>query len=229
VPGTVATEERVFFSVVLNAHPTICANKGCALSFVDMPWQPKTSYQAGQEVLIYRPQNNTLYINVATNATPGTSGSTAPTWPGPIGTATTDGTVTWLNQGATTVAALANWQGGHGYAIRTRIVDSNGNVEVVKTAGTSGPAPPAPGPAWATTAGLTTTDGTVTWVNAGVLPSAGLPATGGTGGIIMDNVVSQGTLAGTSQVYFSTLNNQVCPTSGGTGSCAVQASQSALK
>jgi hypothetical protein len=68
----------------------------------------------------------------------------------------------------------------------------------------------------------------VTWVNAGALPSAALSATGGTSGFIMDNTVGSGTLAGASEVYFSTLGTQVCGTSG-TGGCAVQASQSALK
>jgi hypothetical protein len=74
---------------------------------------------------------------------------------------------------------------------------------------------------------LTISDGTVTWTNAGVLPSSALPAAGGTSGIIIDNTVQ--TLTGASQVYFSTLSNQTCTTSGTTGGCAVQASQSALK
>jgi hypothetical protein len=60
--------------------------------------------------------------------------------------------------------------------------------------------------------------------------SAGLPATGGTSGIIIDNVVTS--TAGASQVYFSTLSNQTCNGNGSTGSgnggCAVQASQKAL-
>jgi len=60
--------------------------------------------------------------------------------------------------------------------------------------------------------------------------SAGLAATGGTSGIIIDNVVTSTT--GASQVYFSTLSNQTCNGNGSTGSgsggCAVQASQKAL-
>jgi hypothetical protein len=217
--------ERVFFSVVNNAHPTACGGVGCALSFVSMPWQALTSYQVGQEILVYRAANNTLYINVAINATPGVSGATPPTWPGPNGTETSDGTVTWLNQGATTVTALANWAASHGYAQYNRIVDSAGNVEVVTVPGTSG----SKAPTWNTPAGALTNDGTVTWINAGVLPSAGLRTTGGTSGFIMDNTVSSGTMAGASQVYFSTLGNQACTTSGGTGGCAIQASQSALQ
>jgi len=51
-----------------NAHPTLCAAKGCALSFVDMPWQASNAYKVGQEILILRTANNTLYINVVTVA-----------------------------------------------------------------------------------------------------------------------------------------------------------------
>lgn len=65
------------------------------------------------------------------------------------------------------------------------------------------------------------------------LPSsatAGLATTGGTSGIIIDNVVTS--IGGASQVYFSTLSNQMCNGNGSTGSgnggCAVQASQKAL-
>ncbi len=46
---------------------------------------------------------------------------------------------------------------------------------------------------------------------------------GGTSGIVIDNNLG----SGGSQVYFSTLANQTCATSGGTGGCAIQASQSA--
>lgn len=64
----------------------------------------------------------------------------------------------------------------------------------------------------------------------GALPTstkATLAESGGTSGVVIDNTVTPGTLD-TSQVYFSTLSNQVCGTSG-TGGCAIQASQSALQ
>jgi hypothetical protein len=58
--------------------------------------------------------------------------------------------------------------------------------------------------------------------------TAGLTATGGTSGIIIDNT---STSTGASQIYFSSLSNQACAGNGttgnGTGGCAVQASQSA--
>lgn len=215
--------ERLFFSVENNGHPTVCAAKGCMLNFIDTPWQASTAYVVGQEILVLRPANNTLYINVVTVA--GTSAATPPaTWPGTAGALTTNGGVTWINQGATSVT-LASWAARHAYTKNTRIIDSNGDVEIVTGAGTSA----GTAPTWRTVPGTTTSDGGVTWTNAGVSPYAALAAAGGTSGTIIDNVVGSGTLAGASQVYFSTLSNQTCTTSGTTGVCAVQASQSALK
>jgi len=56
-------------------------------------------------------------------------------------------------------------------------------------------------------------------------PAATTNVAGGTSGIIIDNSSSAG---GASQVYFTPLADQPCTTSGGTGGCAIQASQSAL-
>ena len=55
--------------------------------------------------------------------------------------------------------------------------------------------------------------------------TAGLASTGGTSGIIIDNIAT--TPTGASEIYYSSLGNQNCATSGGTGGCAVQASQAA--
>jgi len=71
-----------------------------------------------------------------------------------------------------------------------------------------------------------TADNTVRWCNLGSVATANFASSGGTSVIIIDNTVGTGTMAGASQVYFSTLGNQTCGTSG-TGGCAVQASQSA--
>jgi hypothetical protein len=62
----------------------------------------------------------------------------------------------------------------------------------------------------------------------GAIATANLPTAGGTSGMIIDNTVGSGTLAGASQLYFSTLSDQPCGTSG-TGGCAAQASQAALQ
>jgi hypothetical protein len=61
----------------------------------------------------------------------------------------------------------------------------------------------------------------------GAATSATLEENGGTSGIIIDNSVGSGTLAGTSQVYFSSLGGSTsCSTS--SQGCAVQASQAGL-
>ncbi|MFZ0319362.1 MAG: hypothetical protein WAL56_09560 [Candidatus Sulfotelmatobacter sp.] len=215
--------EKLFVSVQSNGLNTGCGGGGCLFNFVDTPWQPQTAYIVGQEILALSPFDNQLFVNVATF--PGTSGATPPNWPDTPGNGATDGTVHWVNQGNLSAAALSTWPSNHLYTRpNPRIVDSNGNVEIVNTAGTTGGSPPT----WSTTPGVLTTDGTVTWINAGVLGSFVLPAAGGTSGIIIDNTVGSGTLPGASQVYFSTLSDQVCGTSG-TGGCAVQASQSDLQ
>jgi hypothetical protein len=111
------------------------------------------------------------------------------------------------------------------YPLATSIIDSNGNIQVVITAGTS---KTGAHPTWRTAINANTADNTVTWRNAGLPATASLAAAGGTGGIVIDNIVGSGTLAGASQVYFFTQSNQVCGATG-TGGCAVQASQSALQ
>ena len=59
-------------------------------------------------------------------------------------------------------------------------------------------------------------------IASGTSPNGTLVEAGGTSGIVVDN----GT-AGESNIYFSTLLNQPCTTSGSTGGCAIQTSQSA--
>jgi len=73
---------------------------------------------------------------------------------------------------------------------------------------------------------LVSANGTSTTVP--TVATAGLAATGGSSGIVIDNISAT---AGASQIYFSTLANQACggngTTGSGTGGCAVQASQAA--
>jgi hypothetical protein len=59
----------------------------------------------------------------------------------------------------------------------------------------------------------------------GIAPLARTSVTGGTTGIVIDNSSAAG---GASQVYFTPLADQPCTTSGGTGGCAIQASQAGL-
>jgi len=210
--------ERVFVSVQGFGLGSPCGTSGCIMSFVDTPWKPSTPYAIGQRVFTRSQFGNVSNVQVVVTA--GTSGIVPPNWGNSAGTTRTDGTVTWLNQGTLT-PNLPAWAASHSYGANARIVDSNGNLEIA-SAGTSGGTPPACN----TTAGLTTTDNGVTWRNAGASSTASLVATGGTSGIIVDNV---STFTGASQVYFSTLADGACTTNGGNGGCAVQASQSGLQ
>jgi len=212
--------ERLFLSVQNNGRPTACANTGCIISLIDTPWKPNTVYVAGQQIL-------SPNLSIETVVTGGTSGASAPIWPSSAGTPTTDNGVVWIDQGRLFAATLPGWVANNAYASPTgRILDSNGNVEVSSTPGTSG----ASAPTWSTTPGGTTPDGpnTLVWKNAGPLEMFSMQSAGGTSGIIEDNVVSPSNQPGASQVYFGTLGNQTCGT-GGSGGCAVQASQPALQ
>ncbi len=79
--------------------------------------------------------------------------------------------------------------------------------------------------------GVCTGTGCVYSFNATTALAAGTAATDaiasedGSSGIVVDNGSST---TGASNVYFSTLGNQACTTSGGTGGCAIQAAQSNL-
>lgn len=105
------------------------------------------------------------------------SGSVQPTWATGLLATTNDGTAQWTNRGnpienwgivAPTLtevptvqvgASNVSWQAGTYYSNSEVIVDSNGNLQHVTTAGKSGTSVPT----WATVDGNTTTDGTVVW------------------------------------------------------------------
>lgn len=210
--------ERLFVSVQDKGIATACATGGCIFNFVVTPWKASTAYGVGQQVL-------SSNRSIETVITAGTSGSTAPGWSNSAGGQTTDVGVTWID-GGKLAASTPAWAASTSYGVATdHIVDSNGNIEVATTPGTSGLS----APAWSTAPGGTTPDGTVTWTNAGKVPTAATPVAGGTSGVVADNTVGSGTLAGASQIYFTTLSDQTCATSGGTGGCAVQVSQPALQ
>ena len=212
-----ANSEWLFASTTAGGLGSNCATGACLMNFGDAPWQHGTTYVAGQQVL----DSNLEIQNVLTG---GTSGATHPTWSTTVGGNTTDGGVHWLNQG-TLAASYTAWQALHLYTVNTTIIDSNGYIELASSvAGLSG----ATHPTWTTTLNANTTDALVTWKNLGPAATASYASAGGTSGIILDNVVGSGTLAGASQIYFTTQGNQTCAT-GGTGGCAIQASQSALQ
>lgn len=212
--------EWIFASAQNSGSGNNCASGGCIMNLVVKPWQASTAYVVGQEVL-----DTNFQIQVVRTA--GTSKATMPTWSTTVGGSTSDGAnLRWLNQGPL-AASYATWLPSHAYTTGQEIVDSNGNIELATVnanskAGTH--------PTWKTAVDATTSEGVglEKWLNVGAIATASQAAAGGTGGIIMDNVVGSGTLAGASQIYYSTQSNQTCGTSG-TGGCAVQASQSALQ
>jgi hypothetical protein len=208
--------EWMFASAQAGGISTPCAAGGCIFNFTDTPWQPSTAYTVGQEVL-----DSNFQIQVVAIA--GTSGSAAPSWSTTASDLTFDDTVIWLDQGVQSANTPAAWQADVAYSIGDLMLDSNGNIEDCIFAGTSGSS----APHWSTIpAGVTANSG-VAWENLGAIATAAMPATGGTSGIIVDNTVSSGTLAGASQIYFSTLSGCMGP--GDVDGCAVQASQSALQ
>lgn len=210
-------EERIFVSAQSNGRATACANKGCLVSFIDTPWQGKTAFVVGQEIIGAG--------HIQTAITSGTTGTSTPVWTGTTGKTLTDGGVTWLDQGILSQSQLGLWTKNTAYVVGVRLADTNGNVQIVTTAGTTGGTVPT----WATAVGANTTDNTVTYINAGIIPTSAFQSASGASGVILDNTVAASTMAGASQIYFSTLGNQTCTTSSSTGGCAVQASQSALK
>jgi hypothetical protein len=210
--------EWIFASTSTDGSASGCASGGCIFNFKNTPWQASTAYTVGQEIL-----DSNFQIQVVIVA--GTSGSVAPAWATHVDTVTADGSVRWLDQGVQSAVTLPAWQANTTYSLHAKILDNNNNVEVVTTSGHSGGTVPT----FNMAPGGTTSDGTgaLVWTNLGATGTAALPAAGGTSGVIVDNTIHSATL-GTSQVYFSTLGNQSCGTSGA-GGCAIQASQSGLQ
>lgn len=220
--GAGLPEEWAFLSVHGNGTPSGCGGVSCVMNFRTTSWEPNTVYNAGE--LILDPNMN---IQVADNSG-GTSGATMPVWQTSVfGPQTSDGGVLWRNQGHLSGPTPAAWQAGFPYPGAFEIVDPANNIEIVSNVGggTSGGTQPV----WPSTEGGTVVDGGVIWYNLGANPTSGLQASGGASGIIMDNTSN---LAGASQIYFSNLQNIGCvgngSSGGGTGGCAVQASQQGL-
>jgi hypothetical protein len=216
ISGEGTPTEWVFLSTEAAGSPPACDGVSCVMSFKTTSWYPSTVYNLGQEIL-----DSNLNIQVAFNSG-GTSGATPPTWGTTPFAPTADGGVIWRMQGSLKPAFPTAWAASTPYTGAAEIFDSNNNIEI---AGLGGGTSGGTQPTWATGVGDTTNDGTVIWTNMGLNPVAGLEESGGTSGIIMDNTSN---LSGASQVYFSTLQDQGCST-GGTGGCAVQASQQGLQ
>jgi hypothetical protein len=213
--------DLVFLGTEASGVSAACAGAGCLFNVQVTAWLPSTVYAVGQEVM-----DTHFQIQVVESVTGADkSGTTPPTWGTTTGGTITDNNVTWLNQGPlNTNIADAAFATSTAYTIGNLVVDPNGNIERCTVAGTSGTAQPT----WLTAPGATTTSGGASFENLGASGTNAMAAAGGTSGIIIDNTASSVTEAGASEVYFSPLASQTCKTSGGTGGCAVQASQSAL-
>jgi len=217
--------DKIFVSTTGPGTTNPCFNNGtggCILDFPVTTWQSSKIYSVGQEIL-------DTNLNVQVVVFGGFSGSTQPTWPSPgFGTSifTFDGSVEWVwKEGLGTLSApswVANSTDSQGWTI----LDSHQNLEVVTSSFTNQKTG-ATQPMWPAAIGSQTTDGTVVWTNAGPFDSFYLVVANGTSGIIVDNTVSSGTLAGGSQVYFSPLSFGFSTCGSGNG-CAVQTSQAGL-
>lgn len=127
-------------------------------------WAATTAFTYGELIAPTTPNG---YYMMCT--TPGTTGATEPTWSTTVGATFSDGTATW-----TCVGPAYAWTAAVAVPYGAEIRDSNGNIQFVLTAGTTGATVPA---SWGTGWGQTTTDGTVTWVCLG--PTIAVGATEG--------------------------------------------------
>lgn len=145
-------------------------------------WAPNFNWTGPSTPLL-----STFFIdpngNIQQLTTAGASGGVAPAWSTQVpsqgnnfqGGITIDGTADWTNRGnpvenwgiapplliPTPVVGSSRsaWATNTYYSIAGAVIDSNGNLQQVVTAGKSGGS----APAWATSVGTQTTDGTVTW------------------------------------------------------------------
>lgn len=231
VPVFSGAFDNTYFTSSNGASPTgnlyVCGNAGGDPTLYQVPISLNT--MAGTSVLVAAvggtsgTQCSQVTEIYNPNVTPGTTPPNPP-FDFLLLSVTANGSATGCAGGACVMNTIATqWQPTHVYTLGQEIMDNRAqyHIQRVTTAGTSGATEP--GGTWSHTGG-NTTDGTVHWTDEGLVlataNSTGLPAAGGTSGLVVDNVLL-GT--GFSQFYFSTLaNSAACGTTVG---CAVQASQ----
>jgi hypothetical protein len=116
-------------------------------------WAATTAYSLGDKII-------DTNGNLQTVSLAGTSSGSAPVWSQAAGGTTSDGSAIWTQTPGTPNQV---WKATKPFALNMAIVDPNGNVQRVTTAGTTAGG----APTWNTLPGGTTTDGSVTWTNQG--------------------------------------------------------------
>ena len=231
VPVFSGAFDNTYFSSANGASPTgnlyVCGNSGADPTLYQVPITSNT--MAGTSVVVAAvggtsgSQCSQVTEIYNPNVTPGTTPPNPP-FDFLLLSVAANGSATGCAGGACVMNTIATqWQPTHVYTLGQEIMDNRQqyHIQRVTTAGTSGATEP--GGTWSHTGG-NTTDGTVHWTDEGLVlataNSTGLPAAGGTSGLVVDNVLLG---SGFSQFYFSTLaNSAACGTTVG---CAVQASQ----
>ncbi|HEX3550438.1 MAG TPA: hypothetical protein VHT53_08685 [Candidatus Elarobacter sp.] len=125
---------------------------------VPQQWAPNEAYPPWSFVI-------DAHGDVQVNAgTAGTSGTTVPAWSAAAGATTSDGTVTWTNEGP---IIAHGWLASTPFTYPSAIVDANGNLQILTV--TSGITTGSTLPAWNVTPGFTTADGSTpaAWTCAG--------------------------------------------------------------
>lgn len=130
-------------------------------------WQPNQMFLNTASTPMYwsilDPNNNVELLIVAPSYSAQT-GPSEPQWSQQVPTTTqpngvtVDGTARWQNCGP-----MLNWLPSYAFGGLQCVLDSNANLQVATTPGTSGAAQPA----WNVNPGGTTIDGTITWTNIG--------------------------------------------------------------
>jgi hypothetical protein len=131
------------------ASPTTAGNGACRF------WWPNTAYTLGGGQYSIIDTNG----NVQAIQAPGTSGANAPVWTTTPQTNVQDNTLSWG-----CVTAPGTWTPNTLiFATNGAVIDSNNNLQVAQTGGSTGAA----APAWNAAFNGTTVDNAVTWLNVG--------------------------------------------------------------